>query len=364
MTFRIPRVFRDWTALLAAGVAALVAVSAADKAQADEHGDEHEHEHGPSKYTIALWGDMPYNALGKQQYPNLLLDVNDAKVAFSIFDGDLKAGGDGPCTDQNLYTPALNDFSILKRPLVWVPGDNDWTDCWGRYGAGTFTPETADPIERLQHERALFTSTPYSLGQEKLRLWRQAYEGGKYAKYSENVRWQYGPVVYIGLNVQGSNDNYPYPGVDGESRTQAQIDLQRAEEVARKEADLFFLNEGFAYAKQVHAAGVMIVFQADLNFNNEQHLPDTRSYDAFPAYAAALASASLAFPGQVVLVHGDSHYFKIDKPLNTPQGGVIANFTRLETFGSRNTHWVAATIDAHNPNVFTFEQRIVAANAD
>jgi len=366
MTFNVSRSFRGWSALLAAGIAALVGVSGAGTAQAEEHRDEHgqEHEHGPSKYTIALWGDMPYNALGKQQYPNLLLDVNDADVAFSIFDGDLKSGGDGPCTDQNLYTPALNDFSMLKRPLVWVPGDNDWTDCWGRYGAGTFTPETADPEERLQHERDLFASTPYSLGQQKLRLWRQSYEGGKYAKYSENVRWQYGPVVYIGLNVQGSNDNYPYAGVDGESRTQAQIDVQRAEEVARKEADIFFLNEGFAYAKKVHAAGVMVVFQADLNFNNEQHLADTRSYDALPAYAAALASASLAFPGQVALVHGDSHYFKVDKPLTTPKGGVIANFTRVETFGARNTHWVAATIDAHNPNVFTFEARVVTANAD
>ena len=46
------------------------------------------------------------------------------------------------------------------------------------------------------------------------------------------------------------------------------------------------------------------------------------------------------------------------------QGGVNKNFTRLETFGARNTHWVAATIDASSPNVFTFEQRVVAANAD
>ena len=78
---------------------------------------------------------MPYSALGRQQYPALLADINRSHVAFSIFDGDLKAGGDGPCTDS-LYTTALAYFNTLKRPLVWVPGDNDWTDCWGRYGAG------------------------------------------------------------------------------------------------------------------------------------------------------------------------------------------------------------------------------------
>jgi len=41
------------------------------------------------------------------------------------------------------------------------------------------------------------------------------------------------------------------------------------------------------------------------------------------------------FRGQVVLVHRDSHYFKIDKPINLPSGGMLANFTCVETFGAR-----------------------------
>ena len=72
--------------------------------------------------------------------------------------------------------------------------------------------------------------------------------------------------------------------------------------------------------------------------------------------------ATLAFPGQVVLMHGDSHYFKMDKPLNAPNGGVLANFTRVETFGARNTHWVKATIDPTDPNLFLFEPRMVTGN--
>jgi hypothetical protein len=77
----------------------------------------------------------------------------------------------------------------------------------------------------------------------------------------------------------------------------------------------------------------------------------------------ALRDETIGFHGQVALVHGDSHYFKVDKPLNGPGGGVLANFTRVETFGARNTHWVSATIDVHDPNLFIFEPRIVAANA-
>jgi hypothetical protein len=154
---------------------------------------------GPQAYTIGLFGDMPYNALGRSQYPNLLADVNANDVAFSVFDGDLKAGGDGACTND-LYATAIRNFNTLKRPLVWLHAD--------------------------AYERQQFASTDQSLGQQTLTLTRQQRD------YPENVRWSYGPVVYMGLNVQGSNDNYPYAGVDGETRPDAEIARQRAEEVA------------------------------------------------------------------------------------------------------------------------------------
>jgi hypothetical protein len=315
---------------------------------------------GPETYTVGLFGDMPYNTLGRAQYPALLADINASHVAFSVFDGDLKAGGDGPCSD-GLYTTAIANFDTLNQPLIWLPGDNDWTDCWGRYGTSTLP--YSDPLERLAFERALFTSTDQSLGRRTLTLARQSDEGGTFVLYSENVRWSFGPVVYLGLNVQGSNDNYPYVGVDGETRSASEIDRQRAEERARKAANLEWLREGFAYAKDTGAKGVMVVWQADPNFNNDQHLADTRSWDAYPDYVSALRTESLGFAGQVALVHGDGHYFKIDKPLNGPGDGVLANFIRVETFGARNTHWVSATIDPNDPNLFVFEPRIVPANS-
>jgi len=97
---------------------------------------EDDDEKGRESYTIALFGDTPYNTLGRAQYPDLLADINASHVAFSVFDGDLKAGADGPCSN-NLYLNALSNFNTLKKPLVWLPGDNDWTDCWGRYGPST-----------------------------------------------------------------------------------------------------------------------------------------------------------------------------------------------------------------------------------
>lgn len=73
------------------------------------------------------------------------------------------------------------------------------------------------------------------------------------------------------------------------------------------------------------------------------------------------------FPGQVLLVHGDTHLFKVDKPLYSPTK-VLANLTRLQTFGSPLIDWVRVTVDEKNANVFTIQpvmvkQRGLAADA-
>lgn len=336
------------------GAAVLAAGAAVGIAEATNGSrGEPDHDVGRAGYTVGLFGDVPYGATGRAQYPALLADMNAAKLAFSIYDGDLKSGGDGACTDT-LYTTALANFNSLERPVVFLPGDNDWTDCWGLYGPGT---GGYDPLERLAFERRLFWSTDQSLGQRTMALTRQT-------GVPENVRWQRGPVVFVGLNVQGSNDNFPYAGVAGETRPQADIDRMRAESTARKAANLAWLHESFAEAKRVGAKGVLISWQADPNFNNERQYTDPRLWDAYPAYVDALRSETMAFDGQVALVHGDAHYFKMDKPINRPNGAVLANFTRVETFGARNTHWVSATIDPRDPNLFQFAPRIVPANAN
>src|SRR5262249_12263863 len=142
---------------------AAIRVSSATQDQGNQGDQGEQGDQGGESYTIGLFGDMPYNALGRAQYPNLLADINASHVAFSVFDGDLKAGGDGSCSND-LYLTAIANFNKLKDPLIWLPGDNDWTDCWGRYG-----PSSApffDPLDRLNLERTLFASSPQSLGKK------------------------------------------------------------------------------------------------------------------------------------------------------------------------------------------------------
>lgn len=72
---------------------------------------------------------------------------------------------------------------------------------------------------------------------------------------------------------------------------------------------------------------------------------------------------AIAFERPVVLVHGDSHSFRIDKPMiGTRSRRRVENFTRVETFGENDNHWLHVTVEPTSPNVFLFDQRIVAAN--
>jgi hypothetical protein len=66
---------------------------------------------------------------------------------------------------------------------------NDWTDC-DRASAGGY-----DADERLQFERSVLFSTPFSLGRRRMRLEVED------SPYVENRRWTSGGVTYATLNV-------------------------------------------------------------------------------------------------------------------------------------------------------------------
>ena len=49
------------------------------------------------EYSVGLWGDFPYSDVHAQVgVPNLIADMNNSDIAFSIHDGDLKAGSGTP----------------------------------------------------------------------------------------------------------------------------------------------------------------------------------------------------------------------------------------------------------------------------
>jgi hypothetical protein len=76
----------------------------------------------------------------------------------------------------------------------------------------------------------------------------------------------------------------------------------------------------------------------------------------------------IAFGRPVAYVHGDSHYFRVDKPLLDAAGKRIQNFTRVETFGDNaanglnDVHWLKALVDPESRDVFAFQAQIVPGN--
>tara|TARA_R110002096_G_scaffold358509_1_gene551581 strand:- start:336 stop:539 length:204 start_codon:yes stop_codon:yes gene_type:complete len=64
----------------------------------------------------------------------------------------------------------------------------------------------------------------------------------------------------------------------------------------------------------------------------------------------------------VVLAVGDTHIFRVDKPLYRADGTLVENFTRVETFGHPNVHWVRVRVDPSERSLFTFRQELVPEN--
>jgi hypothetical protein len=118
------------------------------------------------------------------------------------------------------------------------------------------------------------------------------------------------------------------------------------------------MKSSFAAATRDGRRALMIVIQAN---PFPERGSTNRVHAGFREMLAALEQETVAFGKPVVLVHGDSHYFRIDKPL-TRGGRRLENFTRVETFGNPDVHWLRVTVDPNDPNVFTFRQQIVRNN--
>jgi len=354
--------------LSAAGLVLAGAIAASAGAERD--GDEDRSDDG--RYAIGLWGDLPYSDMQAQVgVPNLIADMNGQKLAFTVHDGDLKAGNGTAgsvtptiCSDA-LYDQALGFFDSLQAPAMLTPGDNDWTDC-DRPSNGGF-----NSLERLDHERQVFFSTPFSLGQNRIRQEVQATPlclgvSGP-APCVENRRWSHRGVTYVTLNIQGSCNNLCDTAPDP------------AEFAARNQADIAWMREAFRDAQGRGSAAVMIIAQADPGFDlsdgtraplrNPRTLAETDGQpDGFQEFLVALRDEVVAFRKPVAYVHGDSHYFRVDKPFQDSAGRRLENFTRVETFGdnqangNNDVNWLKVNVDARSREVFSYQPQIVPGN--
>ncbi len=328
--------------------ALLAAAATAGFAVAD---DERPAFGGGSRFqSIGLWGDVPYSdEQTTTGVPNLLADMNANRLAFSVHVGDIKSGG-SRC-DDIIYANAKGYFESLRAPAMYTPGDNEWTDC-DRPSNGAYSSR-----ERLQYIRSTLFGTAQSFGQGRFAQDVQA------APFVENRRWQIGRVTYATLHVVGSDNNLGDVAPDPE------------EWRLRDAATNAWLRETFSQARQRASVAVMLFIQANPGFDQSDGtrapVRDPRTLlpaDGFFNFLTELRREVVAFDAPVTLVHGDSHYFRVDKPLLDRVGNRIEHFTRVEVSGdnaqssNNDVQWVKASIDTHDPEVFSFEQEVVESN--
>ena len=320
------------------------------------------------KYSIALIGDMPYDAKGVTQVPNIIAAINNSKVDLVSFDGDTMSGKGDKCTDEAYPALKTNFFDKFNKPVFYTVGDNEWVDC-DRAVKGGY-----DPLTRLALVRSNYfqkaDGTYISLGNPSSRI-SVLHD----AKYPEMQMFSYKGITYIYPHVPGSANNAAVSQPAFKTYNDKTTDGDDAEYKARDAANVAWINKGFAKAVADGSVGVIVGVQANMDwegYSRDAAAPNNENTAAFAAVKQALLTNTLKFKKPVLLQNGDEHWYQVDMPMNETggklvekdKGSLVENFTRVQTFGSGFNHWVELIIDPRAENLWTFKVHIVKENLD
>jgi hypothetical protein len=268
-------------------------------------------------FQFAVIGDAPYYDFEEPQVAAMLEALGREPLAFVVHVGDLKSGS-ARCSDELLDgRRALLDASPL--PVVLTPGDNDWTDC-DRPRAGGY-----DPLERLGYLRRAFFAAPESLGRRRIALERQP-------ERPENARWRHQGVLFVTLNMPGSEN-----------------DARRPTERDARMADNFrWLAAAAKDASAADIRALVVIGHAEPGFSRG---PAAR--DPYASYRAALGRTALELGKPMLLVHGDDHRHAFDQPLFAPGTRQrVDNFWRASPYGSPAMAPIIVGVNPATPQLF------------
>jgi len=293
----------------------------------------------PGTFSFAALGDAPYFPWEDLRYRFVLQDLDAHELGFVLHVGDIFWR---PCSEEN-YGRSLRWFNGLRHPVLFTPGDNEWSDCWEtRSGAHA-------PLDRLARIRRIFFEHPtHSLGGRPLTLVRQA-TTKEFPEFVENARWTHEGLVFATVHLVGSkNGGQAFAG-----RTAADDEAAPR----RTEAAAAWLRETFAEASAANAPAVVVGFHADPDFEAPVEHAYRRAYEPF---VEVLEEEVERFGKPVLVVHGDDHHYRVDHPLTRrTTGRTLRNLTRLEVPGSPEVGWVRIVVRPGADSPFTFEERVV-----
>jgi len=298
--------------------------------------------------AMAVIGDTPYGAAQLVAFPSLIGAINaEPDLTLAVHVGDIK-NGSTRC-DDSYFATIFDDFTDLALPLVYTPGDNEWTDCH-RANNGAY-----DPLERLAAVRATFFADPgMTLGVERPILSQATIP--THATFVENRLWTGSSVVFSTVHVVGSaNGLAPWFGTDTTGTKFDDPDRRIAEVEARIAAALDWIDRTFDLAAADHAKGVAVFMQADTFAG---------STDGFVELITRLADRARVFAKPVLLVQGDTHVYVLDVPFQT--GNVaygitdaVPNLTRVVVQGETASEWLRLDVDPNGTNLFALTRKFL-----
>lgn len=284
-------------------------------------------------------GDTPYSAAEERRFEAMIARLDAEPLAFLIHVGDMKGGG--PCTDE-LYLRRRAQFDRSAHPFFYTPGDNEWTDC------RSMPSGPRDPIERLARLRQIFFANDESLGRRRMVASSQracvpsSSECGCNA-HPENRAWTVAPVRFVTLNVSGSDNNEGYDAAnDREAR-------------CRNDANRRWLEGATSDAMAPDISALVVMVQADPWWIQ-------RKAGVFDGFLGQLRNSAARLRKPVLLVHGDSHMYRADRPFVDDSGAPLPYLMRLETYGSPFVGWVRVSVDPTKSDVFSFESNLVGVD--
>jgi hypothetical protein len=301
-------------------------------------------------FSFAVIGDVPYGDAEFQAFPSYIRDINaHRELSFVAHLGDIKSGST-QCTND--YFAAIRKyFDTFTLPLVYTPGDNEWTDCH-RANNGAY-----NPLERLAQVRETFFSNPGTTLGAPMKVSSQERMG-----FPENVNFSRHGIAVTAVNITGSNNGLlPWSGLGNSGPTSEQV----AEVQARTAADVKELTQTFRKARENGDRAVVVLTQADM-FDPTVNAPTQQNYSAFTPLVETLIRESNSFGGPVYLINGDSHVYNQDHPLaaGSPwldfygQKTPVKNLTRVTVDGSDNAKdWLkVSTAKGGAPGILSFER--------